>query len=157
MVCILSIKQKYKDCLILTNDIVKKKCKIIVGNFDDSTIVIDGDLYKKEHHTSEKICDCFIFHHSDKGFIILIIECKTNNVKVNHVSEQLEESIKIVQKILGESHIKSAILYPVVLSRSISSIDRRLLKRKDLNFSGKRLNIFRYNCNCNINDIVKLN
>ncbi|VVB96826.1 Uncharacterised protein [uncultured archaeon] len=156
MACIRFIKQKYKNCLILTNNIIKKRCKISLGEFDNSTIIIDGDLYKQEFHLTEKICDCFIFHHSEKGVIIVIIECKSNNVKVDYVGEQLEESIKVVQKILSEFHINKSTLYPVLLSKSISSIDRRLLKRKVLNFYGKQLNIFRYNCNCNFDDIVRI-
>ncbi len=154
MVCILLIKEKYKSCL--TDNCVKNKCKIFLGNLRDYAVIIDGDLYKENFNMTDKICDCFIFYHDNAKIIVGIIECKGRNVKTSLVEEQLNKSAEIVQKILVEVGIRESQVLPIILSKAISSIDRRNLAKKRVKYRGKDIPIVRQNCECNFENVINM-
>lgn len=144
MACIGLIKTKYGHCI--TKRCEKNKCRIYLGELEESAVIIDGDLYKERLDITKKICDCIIFCHAYERLIVGLIECKSKNVDISHAEEQLDESLIYVNSILKEINIKKCEIFPLILSKSIHTVDRRMLNSKRINIRGKETNIFYKTC-----------
>ena len=102
----------------------------------------------------EKMADCLIFHE-EANLNTVVCELKSNYLKIEHIKEKIQNSVKHALKILEHMppHASSKIIL-VVLSKTRKVSDVKSLRRAGIEVSGKKFPIFARPCGSTFSEIL---
>lgn len=154
------ISNDLQDCL--TNTCVQNKCKLVIGNIKNLSIIMDCDKYKNKNNIVEEICDFIIFTYKKLNiFVIGAIELKSGRVDIDKAIKQIKNCAIIADK--KTFHIKNLKFIPILVyiknlklhGKTIKVNELRKLKKSKIQFRGKKFGIYPTKSDTNYRIILK--
>ena len=127
----------------MVNHCSERNCKLKLTGMSNY-VVLEGERICSDH----KICDCVIFTVENNQIIIGIIELKSKTAHSSEIEKKLINGSKVALDMLEKCNDKRLKFnfYHIVLSKTWSSSERRIIVSKRIRIGGKEYDIIPKKC-----------
>jgi hypothetical protein len=130
----------HKKCCSVSS-YAESKCKVALPANDGTWLCLSGTTYQQKHGFQDKLCDLlFAWEQSREDLVSSPLELKGGHVDVSHVQQQ--NGADIIDGLLKGAE---AAFLPVLVIRSMPTVEQRMLPKYRINFRGKQFKIFLLN------------
>jgi hypothetical protein len=127
-------------------------CKVIFPVSAGAWICLSGTRYQANHKYVDKLCDLLLgWDRAAGGLVCAALELKGGGIDVTGVVKQLQNGADIIDSLFAGE--RPAFL-PVIVHRTMSAVQLRELRKRKINFRGRRRSITLMNCGGRILDLT---